>query len=240
VDSEQLAGPVRLAVIEDHPVTVDGIRLWLSQDPGRRVELVASGPTIESVLAGPGADADVFLLDLELNGVMVVDRVADLCADGRRVIVFSGHRDPDTVLAVLDAGAAAFIAKHESADHCVETIVAVATDRPYVTPTMAHALIADARPQRPQLSEREHRALLLWFQSMSKASVARRMGISEATVRQYIDRARVKYAKIGRPAPSKAALLARAIEDGLIRPDEVRTYRSFAADPAEPPADSPS
>ncbi|RBQ20548.1 DNA-binding response regulator [Spongiactinospora rosea] len=219
-----------LAVVEDHPVTIDGIRLWLARDPARRVELVAGGATVESVLTGPGASADVLLLDLELDGVMITDRVAGLCADGRRVIVFSGHREPETVLAVLDAGAAAFIAKHESADHCVETIVAVARDRPYVTPSMAHALIADDRPQRPRFSEREHRALLLWFQSMSKASVARRMGISEATVRQYIDRARVKYAKIGRPAPTKAALLARAIQDGLIRPDEVGEYRSYAAE----------
>ncbi|WP_225878166.1 response regulator [Spongiactinospora rosea] len=228
--SEPLARPVTLAVVEDHPVTIDGIRLWLARDPARRVELVAGGATVESVLTGPGASADVLLLDLELDGVMITDRVAGLCADGRRVIVFSGHREPETVLAVLDAGAAAFIAKHESADHCVETIVAVARDRPYVTPSMAHALIADDRPQRPRFSEREHRALLLWFQSMSKASVARRMGISEATVRQYIDRARVKYAKIGRPAPTKAALLARAIQDGLIRPDEVGEYRSYAAE----------
>ncbi|GAA5069967.1 DNA-binding NarL/FixJ family response regulator [Thermocatellispora tengchongensis] len=229
MDPEPLRGPVTLAVVEDHPVTVDGIRLWLSQDPGRRVELVASGPTVEAVLGGPGATADVLLLDLELDGVMIIDRVAELCAGGRRVVVFSGHREPETVLRVLDAGASAFLAKHESAEHCVDTIVAVATDRPYVTPTMARALISDDRPQRPRFSEREHLALLLWFQSMSKASVARRMGISEATVRQYIDRARVKYAKIGRPAPTKAALLARAIQDGLIRPEEVRDYRSFAA-----------
>ncbi|MDF5755997.1 response regulator transcription factor [Spongiactinospora sp. TRM90649] len=230
MDPEPLARPVTLAVVEDHPVTIDGIRLWLTRDPEQRVRLVAGGDTIEAVLSGPGATADVLLLDLELNGVMITDRVAGLCADGRRVVVFSGHREPETVLSVLDAGASAFIAKHESADHCVETIVAVAGDLPYVTPTMAHALIADARPQRPRFSEREHRALLLWFQSMSKASVARRMGISEATVRQYIDRARVKYAKIGRPAPTKAALLARAIQDGLISPDEVGEYRSFAAE----------
>lgn len=126
------------------------------------------------------------------------------------------------------------------ADLALGELRRAATDRPYVTPTMAHALSADARPQRPQLSEREHLALLLWFQSMSKASVARRMGISEATVRQYIDRARVKYARIGRPAPSKAALLARAIEDGLIRPDEVGTYRSFAAGDRVPPDTSAS
>jgi hypothetical protein len=63
---------------------------------------------------------------------------------------------------------------------------------------------------------------------MSKASVGLRMGISEHTVRQYIARARLKYLKAGRPAPSKAALLTRALEDGLIALDEVGEYTSHA------------
>lgn len=79
------------------------------------------------------------------------------------------------------------------------------------------------------LSDKEREALLLWFQSMSKASVARRMQISEHTVKQYVDRARIKYTRAGRPAATKAALLARAIEDGLVRPEEIGIYRSTAA-----------
>jgi len=229
VDHDELERPVTVAVIEDQPVTVEGIRSWISRDLAGRVELIADGPTIEEVLAGPGATADVLLLDLELHGRLVVDRVAELCADGRRVIVYSAHDDPAIILAVQDAGASAFLAKHESRAHCVETIVTVAADRPYVTPAMARAIISDERPHRPQLSEKERTALLLWFQSMSKESVARRMGISEATVRQYINRARVKYAKSGRPAPTKAALLARAIEDGLVRLEDLQEYRSYAA-----------
>ncbi|MEV5409813.1 response regulator transcription factor [Thermopolyspora sp. NPDC052614] len=231
MDREPLAGQVTVAVVDDHPIVIDGIRSWLERDPLQRVALVAGGATIESVLRGPGATADVLLLDLELNEVMVIDRIAELCAEGRRVVVYSAHEDPDTILAVLDAGASTFIAKSENERYCVDTIVAAATDRPSVPPIMAGAYLSDTRPQRPRLSEREREALLLWFQCMSKESVARRMGITEATVRQYIDRVRVKYAKMGRPAPSKEALLARAIEDGLIQAHEVREYRSFAADP---------
>ena len=79
------------------------------------------------------------------------------------------------------------------------------------------------------MSAQERQALLLWFQGMSKASVARRMSITENTVRQYISRIRMKYAAAGRPAASKDALLARAIEDGVIRPGEVALYTSDAA-----------
>ena len=98
-------------------------------------------------------------------------------------------------------------------------------------PLAAGTMAADERPERPALSEQERTALLLWFQSMSKAAVAARMGIAESTVRQYIQRARIKYANTGRPAPTRTQLLARAIQDGLIRADEVTQYSSRASDP---------
>lgn len=63
---------------------------------------------------------------------------------------------------------------------------------------------------------------------MSKASVARRMGVSVHTVDVYIRRARVKYAQVGRSAPTKADMLARAIEDGLVKPDDITGYGSAA------------
>ncbi len=74
---------------------------------------------------------------------------------------------------------------------------------------------------------------------MSKASVAKRIGVKEVTVRQYINRARVKYAEAGREAPTKTALLARAIEDGLIRADEIHEYQSTARNPLTPPGQAP-
>jgi two-component system nitrate/nitrite response regulator NarL len=218
--------PVTVAIVDDHPVVLEGVRSWLADDP--RLRVVATGSSIDDVLAAAG-DVKVLLLDLSLHGRMVIDRVADLCDVGLRVVVYSEHTDADTVLRVVEAGAVAFLAKSEGKEHCVQTVLAAAMDQPYVAPALAGAMVGDRRPERPALSEKEREALLLWFQSMSKASVARRMQISEHTVKQYVDRARIKYAKAGRPAASKAALLARAIEDGLIKPDDVQEYRSNAA-----------
>jgi two-component system nitrate/nitrite response regulator NarL len=123
------------------------------------------------------------------------------------------------------------VSKDEGRDHLLEAVLAAAADRPYVTRSQARAMLADQRPARPALSDQEQQALLLWFQGMSKASVGRRMSISENTVRQYISRARAKYAATGRSAPSKDALLARAIEDGVIKPGEIVPYESFAHAP---------
>jgi two-component system nitrate/nitrite response regulator NarL len=228
---DQVAGPVTVAIIEDHPVVIEGIRSWIAREKEPAVLVVATGDSIEAVLDGPGGTADVLVLDLNLNGRLVVDRVGELCAVGHRVVVFSQHAEPEIVLAVLEAGASDFVAKDEGPDHCVAAIVSAATNLPYVTPSVAGAMTVDTDPNRPKLSEKERLALLWWFQGMSKASVAQRMGIAESTVRQYIGRARAKYAMVGREAVTKTALLARAIEDGLIRPDEVSGYRSFGFDP---------
>jgi len=218
--------PVGVAIVDDHPVVIDGVRAWLAGEP--RLRVLATGDDPDLVLrAAP--EAVVVLLDLRLHGRMVFDKLAELSAAGRRVVVYSEHGDPDTMLAALDAGAVAFLAKHEGREHCVATVLAAASDRPYVPPALAGAMVGDHRPDRPALSDKEREALLLWFQSMSKASVARRMRISEHTVKQYVDRARIKYTRAGRPAATKAALLARAIEDGLVRPEEIGIYRSQAA-----------
>jgi DNA-binding NarL/FixJ family response regulator len=170
----------------------------------------------------------VVILDLELSGVLVTAQIPGLVAAGYRVVAFSGHSDPTIVMETLDNGAHAYVSKEEGSDHLVEAVLAAAADRPYVTRSQAKAMLADERPARPALSQQERQALLLWFQGMSKESVARRMSISENTVRQYISRARAKYAATGRTAPSKDALLARAIEDGVIKPAEIMPYKSFA------------
>lgn len=223
-----MAEQITVAVVEDHDVVIEGVQSWFDRDPDRRVRMIASGADLDEVLAGPGGAADVLLVDLNLRGTLIVDRVAEVVAAGRKVVVFSAHSEPENVLAVLDAGAE-FLEKDESREHCVATIVAVAGNRPYVTPTTAGAMVSDNRPQRPALSNKERTALLMWFQGMTKSSVGARMGITEATVKQYIDRARAKYAAVGRQAPTKTALLARAIEDGLIEAREIGEYRSFAS-----------
>ncbi|WP_239151851.1 response regulator transcription factor [Virgisporangium aurantiacum] len=216
-----------VAIVDDHPVVLEGVQAWLDRDPDRRVELVASGPTVADVCVGAGADADVLVVDLNLGGASAIDQIADLAAR-RRVVVFSQEMDETVILTVLESGASAYLTKNEGGDYFVDTVVAAAQDRAYVTPSSAGAMWADTRPARPDLSKQERTALRLWFEGMSKASVAMRMNISVHTANQYINRARIKYSKAGRPGHTKAALLARAIEDGLIRPEEVREYHSMA------------
>ena len=228
---------VTVAIIEDHPVVTEGVASWIRSDPGQRVLLVHTARDLTGLSGG-------------------------VAAAGRRghprpgAVRRAGHRRrspgwwrpgtgwwpspgtaiPVIVMETLDNGAHAYVSKEEGSDHLVEAVLAAAADRPYVTRSQARAMLADQRPGRPALSQQELQALLLWFQGMSKASVGRRMSISENTVRQYISRARAKYAATGRTAPSKDALLARAIEDGVIKPGEIMPYQSFARAAANRPS----
>ncbi|MET0475208.1 MAG: LuxR C-terminal-related transcriptional regulator [Mycobacterium sp.] len=69
---------------------------------------------------------------------------------------------------------------------------------------------------RPELAPREQEVLLAWILCDNKEDVARQLEISATTVRTHLQRIRDKYAAVGRPASTKAALVARAIQDGLI------------------------
>jgi two-component system nitrate/nitrite response regulator NarL len=231
--------PVTVAIVEDHPVVTEGVASWIRSDPGKRVRLAQTARDLTGLYAMPAAQAEVVILDLELSDELVTSRIPELVAAGYRVVAFSGHSDPAIVMETLDNGAHAYVSKDEGSEHLVEAVLAAAADRPYVTRSQARAMLADQDPARPTLSEQERQALLLWFQGMSKASVGRRMSISENTVRQYISRARAKYAASGRAAPSKDALLARAVEDGVIKLSEIVPYQSLARTPDVPGLDAP-
>jgi two-component system, NarL family, nitrate/nitrite response regulator NarL len=224
--SSPLDQPVRIALIEDTDVVVEGVRAWLSADPQSRVTILGAFGSIDDFVTSTAKSADVVVLDLELDGVMVTDRIAELSDLGYRVVVFSVHVKPLVVQAVMNAGACAFLDKRTEREHFVATILAVAEDLPYVTPSMAGGLLQGVR-----LSDRERQALQYLFQGMDQASIARRLRkpdgqpVSVTTVKTYIERARAKFAAAGRPCKSNFALLARCVEDGLIRPEEIDDYR---------------
>lgn len=72
------------------------------------------------------------------------------------------------------------------------------------------------RLPRPDLSDREVEVLLAWLRTDSKAHVGRTLYIAPCTVSTHLERIRAKYAAVGRAAPTKAALAARAIQDGFV------------------------
>lgn len=87
-----------------------------------------------------------------------------------------------------------------------------ALSKPAGTPP--YFVVADSALARPALSTREVDVLLAWLASESKEDAAARLFISASTVSTHISRIRAKYGAVGRPAPTKAHLLARSLQDG--------------------------
>jgi DNA-binding NarL/FixJ family response regulator len=200
-----------IVIIDDHPAIVDGVRAWCAR---AGIVVVAAGADPALAWQAP-ADAVVFDLQLGPGEPAFADRER-LTEAGHRVVVYSQHSDGETALRCLELGAATYLTKAEGHEHLIPAIRASVEDRPYTPPVLGGAMAADPRPDRPALSEREREVLLAWFSSDSKQLVAQRFHLSVKTVDTYIARVRIKYADEGRPATTKAALVARALQDGLI------------------------
>lgn len=74
---------------------------------------------------------------------------------------------------------------------------------------------------KPKLSQREIEVLRAWLNLDSKSAVAESLFISLGTVNTHLARIRVKYNEVGRGASTKAALVARAIQDGIVSIDDL-------------------
>ncbi|MDF5755094.1 response regulator transcription factor [Spongiactinospora sp. TRM90649] len=212
---------ITVVVIDDHPAIISGIELWCAaSDPP--VQVVDSGATPALAWTDPGLSADVVVLDLMLDGpVPIYADLRRLVDAGRQVIVYTMREDRETILTCLDIGAFAYLAKSEGPNHLLQAVHAAAENLPCTPPAMARAISTDLRPDWPRPTPREIDVLVNWFASESKEMVARKLGLSVRTVNSYIDRVRIRYANAGRPAPTKAALVARALQDGLIGLDDL-------------------
>ena len=213
-------GNVQVVLVDDHPAILAGVQAWLAL-ARPTVEVVAAGSDLSVAWLEPGRSVPVVVMDLQLGGAPAYADLSRLVEHGRQVVVYSMREDSETALTCLEIGAFTYLTKAEGQAHLVDAVRAAAASRPYVSPSLAGAMGVDSRRIRPELAPREIDVLLEWFRCESKDLVAQKLGISARTVSTYIDRVRIKYANTGRPASTKATLVARAIQDGLVSLDDL-------------------
>ncbi|MFG2004643.1 DNA-binding response regulator [Spirillospora sp. NPDC048911] len=214
-------GPtVTIAVIDDQDVVLTGIKTWVAEDARHRVEIVHTGLDFADLDTGAAATADVLVVDLRVDGELVFDRIAALAGKGRKIVVFSQHGEPDVIHQAELAGARAYITKdsNEGRTHLIEAILTVAAGGRYTTPSQAGAMLAanGTLDGTPRFSDQELRTMRLWLGGLTRAGVARQMGISEHTVKQYLERAREKYSRAGREVQTRVDLYREARRDGIV------------------------
>lgn len=213
-------GRIRVAVVDDHRMVLDGLRSWITE-AASDIDVVAAVTSWTELLAHPEHPAQVVLLDLDLrDGLPLSAKVPSLKAAGCAVVVVSAFAEPAKMREALEAGALGYVPKNESGEVLVRAVRAAAQGTGTLNGELAFLLLTDAARRRPPLSRQERRALCLYVSGLKLSSVARRLGVSDETAKSYLKRVREKYARAGREARTKLELYQRAVEDGLLDEDE--------------------
>ena len=219
------AGTESVAVIDGHDAIHAAVKLWcaLALPPIRFAgNYFSAEQFLEEHPSAAESRVGAVVLELEMQRQHVDFTALDrIVARRHRVIVYSHIITDEVILSSLDRGAVTFAAKSERKDHLIDAIRAAGTDTPYVGPRMAGAMLNDRTVGRPNLAPREKEVLIAWFRTESKDLVARQLQIAPTTVRTHLQRVRAKYVAVGRPATTKAELVARAIQDGIVNVDDM-------------------
>ncbi|WP_281882116.1 response regulator transcription factor [Agromyces rhizosphaerae] len=210
-----VAGPPRVAIVDDHEAVRLGLR-GACADAG--YDVVATAATVPQLVDRLGGEAcDVVVLDLSLgDGTAVTDNVLAIRATGAAVLVHSIADRVASVRESLAAGAAGVIPKSSPMETVIRSIAVVARGDVLNNLEWASAIEADSEFAKAQLGRRERDVLHLYASGLPLKMVALQLGIAHSTAREYLDRIRAKYVEVGRPAPTKVDLLRRAVEDGIL------------------------
>jgi DNA-binding NarL/FixJ family response regulator len=207
--------PIRLLIVDDHPVVRDGLRGMLAQDPEFEVVGEASDGA-EAVRQAQTLAPDVVLMDLRMPGVdgaSAIRTLAELKVSSRVLVLTTYDSDADVVPAI-EAGATGFLLKDASRDELVRAIRAAHRGESVLAPSVATRLVTQLRsPGQDTLSERELEVLTLIAQGETNRGAAARLFISEATVKTHLLHI---YNKLG--VGDRAAAVAAAYERGLLTP----------------------
>lgn len=207
--------PVRIGIVDDH----ESVRLGLAAACEKAgYEVIHTAPTAKELVAGlAGAVCDVIVLDLSLgDGSRVTDNVKLAQDTGASVLVHSIADRVALVREALAAGAAGVIPKSSPTTTVIAAVASVARGDVLNNLEWATAIDADHAFAKAQLGRRERDVLHLYASGLPLKMVAMQLGIAHSTAREYLDRIRVKYVEVGRPAPTKVDLLRRAVEDGIL------------------------
>ncbi len=211
----------RVVVVDDHPVFRIGMSALLGSLAGIEVTgQAASAEQARSLLTGPaGVGVDVVLMDLDLQDGSGVDVTRELTRERAdvAVLVVSMHEDDDAVVAAIRAGARGFLVKSASPDQVERAVRAVAAGEMILSPAVADRAMAyvlggrsSVRLPFPQLTDREREVLDHLAAGHDTAAIARRLSLSDKTVRNMLG---TILAKLG--ARDRAAAVVIARNEGL-------------------------
>jgi DNA-binding NarL/FixJ family response regulator len=221
--------PIRVLVADDQTLVREGLVTLLGLIPGIEVAGVARDG-LEAIELAARLLPDVVLMDLRmprLDGVEATRRLAE-AGSAPRVVVLTTYADDESIFAALQAGALGYLTKDSGAEDIARAVRTVHGGQALLEPAVQRRLIESLRERPPapaspppapapdDLTPRELEVLGLIAQGLSNTDIARRLFVSEATVKTHVnnifskagvrDRAQaVRYAfdhGLGPPRPS--------------------------------------
>jgi DNA-binding NarL/FixJ family response regulator len=211
--------PVRVVLADDHPMFRYGLRAVLAASDD--IEVVAECASGASLLVAVDRELPaVVLTDLAMPGIdgaTATARIAERYPTVA-VLVLTMHDDDEAVFSALRAGARGYLLKDASADEIVSAVLAVAGGEAVFGAPVAQRIVdffTDAHSSYaanvfPELSVREREVLDQIAVGRGNHEIARRLVLSEKTVRNYVATILTKL-----QVPNRAAAVARARDAGL-------------------------
>ena len=211
--------PVRVVLADDHPMFRFGLRAALAA--WEDIEVVAEAESgLELVALVERHDPDVVLTDLAmpgLDGATATRRILEIRPD-IGVLILTMHEEDEQLFEALRAGARGYLLKDADRDDIARAVLAVATGEAVYGPTVAARIVSffvGAQDQYaaqvfPELTARELEILELVARGQGNHEIARRLVLSEKTVRNNVATILTKL-----QVPNRAAMVARARDAGL-------------------------
>jgi two-component system nitrate/nitrite response regulator NarL len=183
-----------ILLIDDHPMLRNGVKQLISMDP--RLQVIAEASNGEQgVELAELHDPDLILLDLNMpgmNGLATLDRLRQTSLSGR-VVVFSVSNHEDDVVSALKRGADGYLLKDMEPEELLKALHQAAAGQMVLSEALTPVLAASLRENRPaverdiqQLTPRERDILKLIAQGLPNKLIARKLTITESTVKVHV------------------------------------------------------
>jgi|SRR5580704_3795251 len=205
--------PIKVLVVDDHWVVRQGLRMFLDLESTITVVGEASDGR-EAIDLARQLRPDVVLMDILMPHVDGIEAITHIKAEMPRieVIALTSVLQDGSVSDAIQAGAIGYLIKDTRGDQLVQAIRDAAEGRVHLSPEAAIRLAKDLRrPERVEsLTKRETSVLKLVAEGLANKEIARRLSISEKTVKAHLNNV---FAKLDVHSRTQAAL--EAIRSGI-------------------------